>query len=343
MFEMCAVKSRSTLQAHISKTEAMALERERAVTAAVRLPGWQVGHNYRRRTLVEHANALYVMQLSHTGEIVGEPQFTPRDLQRWWAEMFGTFRAPAQDAWYTIHEHMHGCERLSGVLFHAWGYAEALRTEAFTDPRRKQFFPADLPNITELVTEGPGDRCEICMCEWGDGCQPESPLLHDWRTACTHWACRQCWLSLAKSCCPWCGWDIYEFLFELNADIVQPSNLQPQVSTFYIGDPYEDLGFLAVIPDAHHVGWLHDTGKHDIEVHFERDVESGGGEEAALFVCRINGHPVALYNGFRRDESLLRTWHVICRIPAVDAVLSLLACLFPRVSKSRVFQFDTHW
>ena len=99
------------------------------------------------------------------------------------------------------------------------------------------------------------------------------------------------------------------------------------------------------IEDAFHIGWLHDAGKQDMEVYFERAAEAPGvtGQEFVLFVCRINGCPVALYNGFDRDESLLRTWHVICRSALADTVLPLLACLFPRVSKSRIFQFDTHW
>ena len=100
------------------------------------------------------------------------------------------------------------------------------------------------------------------------------------------------------------------------------------MSSFYIGDPYERLSVLITIDDALHIGWLRDAGKQDIAVYFD---------------CRVNGYPVALYNGFDRGESLLRTWHVIWRSTLADSMLPLLACLFPRVCKSRIFQFATHW
>ena len=321
----------------------MPSEQDQDVTAVQHLPGWRTDQIFRRSVLLEHANLLFVIQLAPSGNHVAEPQFKIGDLQRWWIDMFGTFRLPTQDAWYLIREH--GCETLGTVLFDAWGFAEAYQKETYRDPRRKRFFPSDLPNITELLAEGPGERCEICMCDWEADRPPEGPLLHDWETACRHWACKQCWLSLAKSSCPWCGWDLYRFLFELNADRVQAAELQADVSSFYIGDPCEDVSILAAIQDTYHVGWLHGTGKTDIEKHFERVARRDGvdNEEFVLFVCRINGYAVALYNGFGRDESLLRTWHVICRRTQADTVLSLLACLFPRVSKSRVFQHDAHW
>ena len=126
--------------------------------------------------------------------------------------------------------------------------------------------PSDLPNIGELLAHGLGERCEICMRDWGGEREPESPLRHDWRTACRHWACKQCWLSLAKACCPWCGWDVYKFQFELNADVVQRAAVPPHVSSFYIGDPYEHLSVLITTNAAFHVGWLHGVGKQDVEV-----------------------------------------------------------------------------
>ena len=189
----------------------------------------------------------YVIQLSTDGQRVHNP-IGPADVTEWWVVMFGTHTRPQKGVWYTVPQTlwagMYDDDEydnwLKTILFDADGYAQSEFERYGVDPRQKQFRGTastrlfqehepvqheGLPDTGDACEDGEtASRCEVCFEDWGAACVAESPLIHEWKTGCRHWACQECWLKLEKKRCPWCGWNIAGFLGEIAADQVVPEN-----------------------------------------------------------------------------------------------------------------------
>ena len=267
--------------------------------------------------------APFVMQVTHDGRLF-ETVFAAGDVREWFEDMFGHRKRPLPDVWYEVPVDRER-QLIARVLFNAHAYAEFEFDRIGLDPRQRPFVPRMLPNIQELLARK-GERCEICFEPWCDERAPESPLLHDWETCCTHFACSECWSRLSAPRCPWCKWDLRSFLRDITATQVlpvEPRCVQPEP---------EDM----VHVETAHVGWLYTTcGALQARCRHNPDAE------CYPFYVALDGLVVGLSNPFYsmdeyeiRDEDC-RLWAVEAAEDGADAVLSRLAWLFGRATRTR--------
>ena len=301
----------------------------------------------------------YVIQLSMDGQRLHHP-IGLADVTEWWTVMFGTHTRPQKSVWYTVPQTLwagmyddDGYDNwLKTILFDADGYAQNEFERHGVDPRQKQFRGTAStrlfqehepiqhersPDIEDAVHEAgtPAPRCEICFEEWGATCVAESPLLHEWKTCCRHWACRECWLKLEKKRCPWCGWNITGFLGEIAADPVAPRNAAMRV-TFGPWDESEQADTTDPTneeqPRMAQVGWLYASSA-TLECHAERITDY---ENDICFEFALNGYGVCLTDKmYRKDVTTAQTWGVACMEYAADVVLDAIASMGFRVTKCR--------
>ena len=298
------------------------------------------------------------------GQRVHNP-ISPADVTEWWGVMFGTHTRPQKDVWYTVPQTlwagMYDDDEydnwLKTILFDADGYAQSEFERYGVDPRQKQFRGTastrlfqehepvqheGLPDTGDACEDGEtASRCEVCFEDWGAACVAESPLIHEWKTGCRHWACQECWLKLEKKRCPWCRWNIAGFLGEIAADQVVPENAALTVTIGPWSEPEQHAASLPDIEEqtrnAHsetaQVGWLY-ASVTTLESHFERITDNA--DNNICFEFTLNGHGVFLVDKmYHKDVATAHTWGVVCMEHAADAVLDAVATLGFRVTKCR--------
>ena len=270
----------------------------------------------------------FIIQLTVDNRQV-HTRICPVDILHWWESMFGTTQKPIRGVWYEVPT-PHG-RGLAKVLFNAHDYAEAEVEHTGTDPRKEVSVPEEMSNIDELL-ERKGDRCEICVEEWGEDCVPESPLMHEWATCCTHFACKPCWLRLERKRCPWCKWSIDMFLQEIAADDVIPAERIPKTR-----EPPRNIN----MQNFKRVGWLYADMAKLLE-HFKplKGVATDTACPGQVFASRFGKQPFFLSNETIKVANNVRIWAVVCSPQHADPVLRALSRLCSaRATKMHSFRW----
>ena len=82
----------------------------------------------------------------------------------------------------------------------------------------RQWIAQNLDRYKELLEKRPSE-CPVCY-EPFSGKQPDSPLLSDLPSACTHWLCKDCWQKVASTNaeCPICREDLSPWLLQQSSE-----------------------------------------------------------------------------------------------------------------------------
>ena len=82
----------------------------------------------------------------------------------------------------------------------------------------RQWIAQSLDRYKELLEKRPGE-CPVCY-EPFSGKQPDSPLLSDLPSACTHWLSKDCWQKVASTNveCPICREDLSPWLLQQGSE-----------------------------------------------------------------------------------------------------------------------------